>query len=277
MPRRRLLQSGAAGAVGLWIGARVAGRATGVAEAAPLAPQLRRSTWLDVTDPAFQVDVGAGRTPWRLVDVADLPIAEQIPALRDHDAAFALRFSGPAGLAQGTRTLHHPALGTFELFAVPVEAAAGPSALYEGIVDRTVRIAGVNEEGVPTVVVSEPRAAQPAPAPGASVPPSSARPAGAKALRPRLRGAQLVRGTSKRILLADLRFADAAAVGSVRGQLLSRGKVVARTSVTVRRPTRLRLRFAGARPLAHGRYELRLTLVGRDGRVTHVRKTIRFS
>lgn len=37
------------------------------------------------------------------------------------------------------------------------------------------------------------------------------------------------------------------------------------------------MRFLGRRGLAHGRYELHLTVVARNGRVTRIRRKVRFS
>lgn len=276
--RRHLLAAGGAGVAALWFGPGWSVD-DGVAEAATLRSELRRSAWLQVTDPVVHATVDGRTAALRLTQVADLPIADQLAALRDHDGAFALRFVGPAGLPQGAWSLQQADLGTFELFVVPIERR-GSTQTYEAIVDRTVRIAGVNEDPVPAprqITVPEARAEQPAPAVGATGPGAPRSSRTVRASKPRLRRVALRRGASGRVILAELALADATTVGSVHGLLFARGKVVARTSVAVRRPGRVPLRFAGRRTLPRGRYELHLTLVARNGRVTRIRKKVRFS
>jgi len=276
--RRRLLQLGAAGAAATWLGPLDGLGATGTAEAAVLRPELRRSSWLELTDPALQVRIDEQRVVGlRLVEIADLPIAEQIPALREHDAAFVARFAGAPGLAQGTRTLRQSELGTIELFLVPV--GAGGDGLYEAVVDRTIRIAGINEEAVPEVVVPDVRAVQPPqdPGPGGIPSPAQAKPKKPTVLTPRVRRVTVSRAAhaaGRRSLVAELALADGAGLKTVRGQLLSRGRVVARATGT-RRSETARLRFTARRPLPRGSYVLAITLISRTGHVTRLRKKVR--
>ncbi|ADB51024.1 DUF6916 family protein [Conexibacter woesei] len=282
--RRRLFQAGAAGVA-------TASFASGwtildpTAEAAALPLGLRRSSWVGLADTGFELSAGERTLRLTLRDVADLPIAEAIPELRGHDGAFALRFDGPAGIGQGTRTVRHAQLGDVELFLVPVEQD-GVVRSYEAIVDRTIRIAGINEEeGEPVVA---PPAAPPAEQPQGAQPPAqgAAAASGRRASRgrarsgrvvPRVRSISLTRSASRRSAVADVALADAAAVASVRAVLLSDGKAVGRATARVSRSGRVRLRFASRRALARRRYELALTLVARDGRVTKIRKRVRSS
>jgi len=278
--RRRLLQLGAAGAAATWLGPLDGLGATGTAEAAVLRPELRRSSWLELTDPALQVRIDEQRVMGlRLVEIADLPIAERIPALREHDAAFVARFAGAPGLAQGTRALRQSELGAIELFLVPV--GAGGDGLYEAVVDRTIRIAGINEEAVPEVVVPDARAVQPPQDPGPGGIPSPAQ-AKAKAKKPkvlvprvrRIAVSRAAHAAGRRSLVAELALADGAGLKTVRGQLLSRGRVVARATGT-RRGQTARLRFTARRPLPRGSYVLAITLISRTGHVTRLRKKVR--
>jgi hypothetical protein len=278
LDRRRLLQAGAAGA---------AGAATltfadsgdflgGTAQAAPLTPQLRRSTWLGLTSPELELLAGERAIPLRLTGVEDLPIAARIAALRGHDGAFSVGFSGPAGIAAGTHTLRHPQLGAFQLFVAPV-ARDGATRAYEAVVDRTIRIAGVNEEGQPIVADPGGRAQQPAGSPLAP-PRDPADAAGARrAVAPRLSGVRLVRGVARRVVVADVTLADAGQIVSVRAGLRAAdGRVLARASAAVRGSRRAKLRFAAKHgtTFARGRHELVLTLVARDGRVTRIRRGV---
>jgi hypothetical protein len=272
LDRRRLFQAAGAGAAAITI----AGGwqlIEGVAEAAPLPAWLRRSTWTTLGDGALELLVGERAFPLRLTAVADLPVAGQIPALRGHDGAFALRFDGPAGIGQGTHRLRHAQLGELELFLAPVERD-GATRGYEAVVDRTIRIAGVNEEGQPEIAPPGPRAGQPESGPGSTT-------GGGSAARPRkpprLTRATLRRGAARRVVVADLTLADAGTVASVRASLVHDGRVAARAAARVRASRSARLRFAAGRrrTFARGRHELVLTFVGRDGRTTIVRSAVR--
>jgi len=276
--RRRLLQLGAAGAAATWLGPLDGLGTTGTAEASVLRPELRRSSWLELTDTAVQVRIDEQRVvPLHLVEIGDLPIADQIPALREHDAAFVARFAGAPGLAQGTRTLLQSELGTVELFLVPVGAGGG--GLYEAVVDRTIRIAGINEEDVPEIVVPDVRAVQPPqdPGPGGIPSPAQQQPKQPKVVTPRVRRIAVSRAphaAGRRTLVAELVLADAAGLKAVRGQLLSRGRVVAGATGT-RRGQTARLRLTAHRPLPRGSYVLAITLISRTGHVTRLRKKVR--
>lgn len=287
LTRRGLLAAGGVGVAALWIGPEWT-VLDGVAEAATRNVELRRSGWLQVTDPAVRATVGGRTAGLRLVGVDDLPVAAGNAELRDHDAAFAVRFSGPPGLEQGTWSLSHAELGTFALFVVPVERVDGDRQLYEAVVDRTVQIAGITDDPVPPaeqVVVAAERAFAPAPVPGAIVPPAavggtvSARavrtPARRRPAKPRVRRVALSRGSGRRTVVAEISWADAQTVKRVHGLLVSRGRVVARAGGSVRRLARLRMRLKAHRNVPAGRYELRLTVVERSGRVTRIRRTVR--
>lgn len=282
LDRRRLLQAGAAGAAGAAVlgtagAAAPAGPFAGVAAAAPLPAQLKRAAWLALSGPDRDLTLDHA-TPLTLTSVEDLPIAATIAALRGHDGAFALRFSGPAGIEPGTHTLRGARLGAIDLLLGPVGPADGATQAYEAIVDRTIRIAGVNEEDEPIVLDPGARAGQPA----ALTPPvtivAATRRAAAQARRraqPRLRGLTLTRGGSGRVLVAEVALRDAQSIVAVRAVLRIDGRVVARARAAVRGSRRARLRFvgaAGARLPRRG--ELTLALVARDGRVTRIRRRV---
>jgi hypothetical protein len=277
LDRRQLLAAGGAGIAALWLAP-----IGGVAEAATLRPELKRTTWLGLADPGVTASVDGRRTALRLVEVADLPIATTIPALRGHDGAFALRFTGAPGLEQGTHALEHTELGAFELFLVPV-GSAGPGRRYEAIVDRTVRIAGVNEEGAPVhVSVPEARAEQPAAgAPAApvvtaaGVPVSRVAAAPRARRRPRLRRLAVRRATNRRSATIELSVASLGTTRTLNALLLRRGRVVGRGASTVRAGRPLRVRVAARRVLDRGQHELVLTLVDGEGRIVRIRRRVR--
>jgi hypothetical protein len=250
--------------------------APAVAAAAPLPPQLKRATWLALRDRAVTLDDG---TPLTLAAVEDLPVAARIAALRGHDGAFVLRFGGPAGIAPGTHTLRGAELGAVDLLLGPVGAAEGDEQTYEAVVDRTIVIAGVNEEDEPIVVDTGARAEQPAaasaPAAAGAAAPTFRRTVAPRRAAPRLRGLELTRGRSGRVLIVDAALADAREIVQVRAVLRAEGRVVARARAAVRGSRKARLRFVAAEGArVPRRAELTLALVARDGRVTRIRKRV---
>jgi hypothetical protein len=277
LSRRHLLAAGGAGVAALWLAP-----IGGVAEAATLRPELKRATWLGLADPVVTVEIAGRPAALRLVEVADLPVATALPALQGHDGAFALRFTGPAGLPQGTHALRHAELGAFELFLVPV-GGAGAGRRYEAIVDRTVRVAGVNEEGTPVrVSVPDARGATPradaptTPAVTAAGAPVARTAAPQPRRRPRVRRLSARRAASRRSVTLDLAVADLGTTRTVNALLLADGRVVGRGALAVRRGRPLRVRVAAARGrLSSGRHELVLTLIDAQGRVTRIRRRVR--
>ncbi|MBF6619794.1 MAG: hypothetical protein ITG02_06125 [Patulibacter sp.] len=290
LTRRALLAAGGVGVAGLWLGPEWT-VVDGVAEAATRQPELRRSGWFQVTEPALRARIDGRGVGLRLRDVSDLPIAAQLPALRDHDAAFAVRLVGPPGLGHGIWTIEHAELGAFSLFVAPVERVGGDQQLYEAIVDRTVRIVGVTDDPVPApeaLAIAEARATVPAvaavavPTATAAGPARMARPSRpgrparrATRSRPRIRRLAVARSRSRRVVVAETTFENARTVVAVHALLMARGRVVARAGGPVRRASRVRLRLKGRRGVPGGRYELRLTVVERSGRVTRLRRTVR--
>ena len=276
LDRRGLLQAGAAGAAA----AAVAGGlqlTEGTALAAPLPDHLRRATWTGLADGAFELLAGDRALPLRLIAVADLPVAQSIAALRGHDGAFLLTFEGPAGIDGGAHRLRHAGLGEFELFVAPVAAEAA-TRRYEAVVDRTIRIAGVNEE---PVAVDPARVVQPpgGPSAGAGAPGRLAPPPAASRRRPRVTRAAVRRGAARRVAVAELALADAGTIVVASAVLRRDGRLVARATARPRSGPggrRLRLRFAAGRgrTLARGRHELAVALIARDGSRTTIRRAV---
>lgn len=77
-------------------------------------------------DTIFQVDDASGPTPLRLVNVADDGVARGI-------RQFSLFFHGPADrvLPQNTYSFHHEALGSLDLFIVPVVGSNRERVVYQ--------------------------------------------------------------------------------------------------------------------------------------------------
>jgi hypothetical protein len=258
--RRRLVQAGAAGAATVWLGGL--SRFVPDAGASPLTASLKRSTYLGLADRGFKIAIDGSTVPLRLAGVEDLPVAASVPALQGSDAAFSVRFvgSGFSPFEGGTRTLSHPEIGTFQLFVSPVEARSATQT-YEAVVDRTIRIPGINEEGAPEPVDPGKRGGG-----GASAKPAVA--AGAKIVK-----ASLVRSRSGRKVVADVTLSSSGK--EVRALLLRRGKVVGKAAVKGGR-ARVRLRFrlkSAAR--ADSKFELALTVVDKTGRVSSLGRKLR--
>ncbi len=261
LTRRRLLRNGAAGTAAIYLASRWE-VLDSAALGAPLSPVMRRSTWVALTGST----VVAGGHSLRVVDVADLPIATAIPALQGHDGAFVVRFSGAAGLPAGTVPVAGNGGLAASLFIAAVEGATATQR-YEAVIDRTIRIAGINEEGSPTPV--EPSAVRVAQTLGPVLP----------ALRtpvtPRLVSTSLRRGSSSRRATAEVVLAQTRDVVSVRVSLLRGRTAIARASSQERTPHRLRLRLLSGSELRPGRYRLVVRMTARDGRVTTVRRSVK--
>jgi hypothetical protein len=285
LTRRSLLAAGGAGVAALWLGPEWT-VIDGVAEAATRNAELRRSGWLQSTERQVRGAVDGRRFGLYVESVEDLPIAVELPALRDHDAAFAVGFVGPAGLPQGSWSLDHAELGAFPLFVVPVGRAFDGRQHYEAVIDRTVMIAGVTDlDDAPGRATSVPeartvapeRTEQPVPPANVAVPPPAGpapRSARRAVARPRVRRVT-VTGRGRRSMVTEIVWANAGRATAVHGLLMSRGRVVARAGGRVRRLSRLRMRLTARGALRRGRYELRLTVVDRGGRVTRIRRTVR--
>jgi hypothetical protein len=265
LTRRRVVQAGAAGAATLWLGTldRLGGtaRAGGVPTSG-----LRRSTYLNLPTSNFTASADGSSHQIELVSVDDLPVAASVPSLRNSDDAFSLRFRGDARDAfdDGIWQLNHPNLGRTALFIEPIEKRSD-SQDYEVIVDRTVRIPGINDEGAPDPVNPGARAS------------TTARPSlGDGRLAPRLRRVALSRSTSGRKLLAEVSLANAAGVRTLQATLLRRGKAVATASASPRRGKAL-LRFGAKAPLRGASYELLLVAIDADGKATQMRKAARLT
>lgn len=270
LSRRRLLTVGGAGAAALWLAPM-----GGVAEAATLEPALRRSSWTALGDPLVVASRDGRDAVLRLTAVSDLPVASKIQALRGHDAAFVLRFSGPAGLPAGLYRLQNAEVGAFDLSL----GALADDGRYAAIVDRTVRVAGVNDDGEPVgVSVPSARAAQPEARAAASGSTAAGAPRSASAAdrtRLRLHRLRLRVAPGRRTVEAELAVADLRGTRTVAVLLLRRGRLVARGHGAVRAGRPLRVRLGASRALSRGRHELVVALVDGEGRTTRIRRAVR--
>jgi hypothetical protein len=113
LTRRDLLQTGGTAALGLMLLGPASARA---AIAAPVAPYLRRSSYVGLSSASFD----AGGVALRLVEVGD-----------GTEEAFSLSFAG-GPLAEGVHVLSHPELGSFGLFLVPGDRGS------TAVIDRSV-------------------------------------------------------------------------------------------------------------------------------------------
>jgi hypothetical protein len=147
-----LVKLGAGGAAALYLSSFERLTATATAATAAPAP-LRRSSYTTLAERLFQVNVDGIPHVLELIAAEDLPVAATVPTLQGLDDAFALHFAGStaAPFAGGIREIAHPELGAFTLFLAPVEMQTDTQA-YEAIIDRTVRIPGLDEDGSPAPV-----------------------------------------------------------------------------------------------------------------------------
>jgi hypothetical protein len=130
LTRAELLRCGVAVALGAGLPTSAAAPAS--AAAGRGARALTRSRFAPYVGSAFFIRrPQGGHERVELVEIGDLP------GVRDSELAFSLVFHGRrrGAVGQGTVTFSHEALGTLELFQVPVGAAqAGQD--YQVIVDR---------------------------------------------------------------------------------------------------------------------------------------------
>jgi hypothetical protein len=267
--RRRFVQVGLAGAAAIQFATLE--RLGDVAYAAGgVGPELSRSSYMTLTSPDFSV----GGQTLSLVAVEDLAIAAQVPSLRDSDRAFSVRFEGaPNALeAGGTQRMSHPDFGAFSLFVSPIDQTTGLQE-YEAVVDRTVKIAGVEDDGAPAPVAPGARAVMTnaAATPAAKGATAKAKPA------PVAHSARLLRASIKRTLSLHSLIAEVELGGvnvrSVSAVLSHRGHVVSRTSALARR-NRVRLTFRSRSRVRPGRYDMLLVATDRSGHVTRIRRSL---
>lgn len=258
LTRRRLLRDGATGTAALLLATRWE-VLDSAAIGAPISPVVRRSTWAALVGQAVTV----GGTELRVIDVLDLPVAAQIAELRGHDGAFVVRFSGAPGLTAATHAVSGPNDLAADLFLAPTDAASQPQ-IYEAVVDRTIRIAGINDEGAPVPVPAPPARTGAAAA-------ASARPLVVRT--PRLRAAKVRRRSARRAVV-ELSLSNTRDVATVRASLLQGRRAVARASTQRSTPHDVRLSLVGREALKPGRYRLVVRLVAKNGAVTTVRRSV---
>ena len=121
LTRRSLLRVGAGAGAAVVIGVRPWAAAAAAAGTAP--GHLTRSGYAGLEGTSFTVETGANPVVLRLESVADVAGAAARRALAGSEDSFALTFSGPLGspLDSGIHAVRHPQLGSFELFASPVD------------------------------------------------------------------------------------------------------------------------------------------------------------
>jgi anaerobic selenocysteine-containing dehydrogenase len=130
LSRRTFLTSTAAVAAAAAAGTALDPAAAQAVEAAPAARALRRSTFAPWTGRHFTATGNGVRARLRLRrirDIAGVPAGDAI--------AFALQFSAPHHLPDGTYTLSHPRAGRHLLYVSGVNDAA--QRRYEVVVNRS--------------------------------------------------------------------------------------------------------------------------------------------
>jgi hypothetical protein len=235
------------------------------AEAAGGLGYLSRSAYTGLEGTTFTVETGARPVMLKLEAVSDVAGAASKRALAGSDDAFALRFSGPisAPLDSGIHTLHHPSLGSFDLFSSPVDAPEDDRH-YEIVIDRSV--------GAPKAQSDAPRAPEPETPKAENREPEPM-------VEPQPEAALLKRASLRRAgrwARCEVVLARSAEATRVRGRLLRKGKVVATAhrAVSDRRAV---LRFESVEKLAAGTYTLVVTGYDADGKTAsqRVRLTLR--
>jgi hypothetical protein len=260
LTRRALLCAGATAGAAVVLGVRP------WAASAAGGGYLTRSAYAGLEGTEFTVETGARTVALRLESVSDLAGAASQPALVGSDDAFALMFSGPLStpLDSGIHTLHHPRLGTFELFSSPVDDPDRDQR-YEVVVDRSVGVPGEPPEAPPKA----PEAEVPSPeSPPARTEPEPVEP---RPLARVVRRASLRRSGRWARCEVDLRRSAEAV--RVRCRLLRKGKVLASATRRVTDQHAV-MRLEAVRPLAAGSYTLVVTAIDADGVATSERRRV---
>lgn len=257
LTRRSLLRAGAAAGAAAMVGVR-----PWAAMAAGGPGYLTRSAYAGLEGTSFTVETGAKPVVLRLVSVSDVAGAATSRSLAGSDDAFALTFSGPLAtpLDSGIHTLHHPSLGSFELFSSPVDTPDG-ARTYEVVVDRSVGVAAARSEA-PQATGAE------APGPEKTTA-SEPEPAARLVRRASLRHAG-------RWARCEVVLGSSVEAERVRCRLVRKGRFVARAGreLTDRRAV---MRFEATHRLASGAYTLLVTAVDADGETSfeRIRVTLR--
>lgn len=256
--RREILQAGAAGSAALLVASSPGAALAAPRAVAPDAPYLRRSAY------AVGMEIIAGGSVLRVEAVEDLAHGAA-RGLSASEEAFAILLSGPAGesLGQGVHAVQVPGSGAGELFIVPVGAGAGRP-LYEIVVDRSVRLAGMDVPAPGAGSVAEPAAA----------PLADGDAAGAATPDPRfgfLKSVSLRRGRPG--VRARLRTAKGSRLRHVTVQVVSGTTVVAQGGAPVRRNAAYVGLYRLGPVRRGGRYDVVITAVDRKGVRTVVRRS----
>jgi hypothetical protein len=264
LTRRSLLCAGATASAAVALGVRP----WTAAAAGP--GYLTRSAYAGLEGTHFTVETGAKPVLLRLDSVSDVAGAASRRALVGSEDAFELTFSGPLAqpLDSGIHTLHHPSIGSFELFSSPVDTPEG-SRLYEVVVDRSV--------GASAAPRTQPREPEPAPQPKPQeAQPGAAKPEAAKPEAPKPELALVRRASLRRAgrwARCEVVLARGVEAERVRARLLRKGHVIAKASRAVN-DRRAVLRFESERRLAAGPYTLVVTAFDAAGKATTQRKRV---
>jgi hypothetical protein len=248
LTRRSLLCAGATAGAAVIVGVRP------WAAAAAGPSYLTRSAYAGLEGTTFTVETGAEPVVLRLESVSDVAGAATRRSLAGSDDAFALRFSGPlaAPLDSGIHSIHHPGIGTFDLFASPVDAPS-EDRNYEVVVDRSVGVAAARAAAPEGLQVRE----EPRPEPAATA--------------PLLRRASLRR--AGRWLRCEVVLRTSVDAERVRCRLFRKGRLVARAGREVT-DGRAIVRLEAAHRLAAGSYTLVVTAVHPDGSASSERRRV---
>jgi hypothetical protein len=270
--RRSLLYSGVGAGVAVAVGSRPPGAAALTMAGGP--GYLRRGAYAGLEGTSFTVETGARPVALRLESVSDVAGAVTQRALVGSDDAFALTFSGPLAtpLDSGIHTLHHPALGSFELFSSPVNAP-DDERHYEVVVDRSIGVDKAQAQAPPPPPPPEPAPAPPPPPPEAPLESAQETP---RPPEPEPEAALVRRASLKRAgrwARCEVVLLPSVSAKRVRCRLLHRGRLVTSAASNVS-DGRAVMRLEASRALRAGTYTLVVTAVAPDGTKTSQRRRV---
>jgi hypothetical protein len=252
LTRRSLFQAGGIAGAAALVGVRPWAPAPAAAAAAHsdgTPAHLLRSSYAQLGSPDFEV---GGATRLTLSGVGDLPAAVNVTELAGSEDAFALTFTGPAGLESHAHDFYHSELGTFDLF---ISSEDRDGTTYGAIVNRSV--------GAQRHMPAPPKAGEARPGAnedsGHEATPEQRRRARRRRYVRRMRARRTAKGVACTVVLADDVDARSLSVWLVRGR-----RTVAAASVRDA-GRRTVFRAPAKRRLRKGRYYLAVLAVGRDG------------
>jgi hypothetical protein len=240
------------------------------ATASDVPAYLLRSSYLDLSTPAFTASMLGNVTELTLDGVWDLEGSAEGKSVAGSEDAFSLAFSSKGQLDPGIHTFSHPDVGIFDFFI----AASGNAGEYEVVVNRSVA-APKHAPKPPRKPATGDQGA--APAPGQSAGPAAPAPhdkTGDKHAQRKPHVRRISARRTPRGLVCDLALNSHADVKRATVWLSRGGLVVAVATERNLHGDRLAIKVPMAHRIRGGRYALEVATKDRHGHIDYSRAKI---